>query len=255
MNRRFICSLRAEITAAMALLALPLMGRPQAASASLPDVGGFHVGGTMTQLSAQLTAYDKLARIYPAKMVDPYFGNNPLPYAFLFAQGLNATEVIRGDLTSPPDQQIVWRITRTLSFPEGKQPQVNDVLAALRQKYGPESIDMRTNPVRPYWFYNQSGQPAKDGSGVSFQNCFNAPPIAGAWNNDVFDGGGTLDMTLPPDPLQGLLPGCGTMVTLSAVITTGASNSAVASLTVYLADYPLAAREYQKTKALVNGAH
>ena len=255
MNRRSISLLRAEFAVAIALLALPLTARPQSASASLPDVGGFRVGGTMSQLASQLTAYDKLGRVYPANMVDPNFGNNPLPYAFLFAEGMNATEVIRGDLTSPPDPQVVWRITRTLTFPAGKQPHVNDLLAALRQKYGPESADMRTNPVRPYWFYNESGQPAKEGNGVSFQNCFNAPPIAGAWNNDVFSGGGVLDMTLPPDPLQGLLSGCGTMVALSAIITTGADNSSVASLTVYVADYPLAAREYQKTKALVNGAH
>lgn len=254
MNRRSISHLRAGVAAVAMLATLPGVARPQTAFASLPDVGGFRIGGAMSQLASQLTAYDKLGRVYPANMVDPYFGNKPLPYAFLFAEGLSATEVIRGDLTSPPDTQIVWRFTRTLTFPAGNKPQANDLLAALRQKYGPESSDMRTNPVRPYWFYDESGQRAKDGNGVSLQNCFVAPPIAGAWNNDVFGGGGSLNMNLPPDPLQGLLPGCGTMVILSAILNTTPGTNLVDTLTVFVADYPLAAREYQKTKALVNGA-
>ena len=226
---------------------MPTAGSP------LPDVGGLRPGIPLQQAVAQLKAHDKLGRVMPAEANDPLFGDKPFPYELLFAQDVNAAEIIQADLTSPPDPQMVWRFARQISFAPGKQPLVTDMLAALRQKYGPESYAMRTDPPILYWHFDESGHRVKEGNGFQFQNCtVYGRPIDSAFSASAFNGGAQRNWEQPPDPLSGVQPGCRDLVTVSATIGTSTDRALATGLTVYSADFPLAAREYQKTLDLIH---
>jgi hypothetical protein len=63
-------------------------------------------------------------------------------------------------LTLPPNPQLVYRVTRQVSFPPDARPALETLLAGLRQKYGPESL--LENPANFLWYFNAEQQLMKD---------------------------------------------------------------------------------------------
>jgi hypothetical protein len=66
-------------------------------------------------------------------------------------------------VTTPPGDQTIWGIRRTYSYSNQTAPSLDNTLAGLRKKYGPESVflnpderDMTKNMV---WVYDASGKP------------------------------------------------------------------------------------------------
>jgi len=229
-------------------------GQGQVASSQLPDVGGLRPGVPLAQAVAQLKAHDGKARLIAAQMIVPNFGDKSMPYALLLAQDMNASEVIVADVTAPPDAQMVWRISRRVDFPPNKQPLTSDLIAALRQKYGPESYAIPSVAPTLIWHYDESGRRAKEGNGLIFKSCtLPGQAMDSGWHQSVFLDGANRKWVEPPDPLLGIQPGCRNLVTIYAKILPGTDNAIATGLIVYDADFPLAAREYQKTIDAIRG--
>jgi hypothetical protein len=109
---------------------------PQLDPSKLPDAAGVHLGMSLDQAKAAFqkaytTGVDALEMQYGQQ-------NRPLKSVNVL-RTLDASHntVMQVDLTPPPTPQVAWRVYRA-----APQPNVNRsvLLAALRQKYGKESI-------------------------------------------------------------------------------------------------------------------
>ena len=149
---------------------------------------------------------------------------------------------------------MVWRISRRVDFPPDKQPLTSDLIAALRQKYGPESYAIPSVAPTLIWHYDESGRRAKEGNGLIFKSCtLPGQAMDSGWNQSVFIDGAPRKWIEPPDPVLGIGPSCRNLVTIYAKILPGTDNAIATGLIVYDADFPLAAREYQKTIDSIRG--
>jgi hypothetical protein len=71
----------------------------------------------------------------------------------------NDGETITLLFTMPPSREVVWGIKRLTSYRAGHRPSTEATLAALRTKYGPESVpaaDPRTKNLA--WVFDDKGQ-------------------------------------------------------------------------------------------------
>ena len=68
-------------------------------------------------------------------------------------------ETIEAHLTLPPNQQVVYYLSRSVVFPKNATPTVDNVLAGLRKKYGPPTYDrIAGNPPLIKWLFDSQGQ-------------------------------------------------------------------------------------------------
>jgi hypothetical protein len=166
--------------------------------AKLPDIIGVHLGMTIPQTLEAL----KKSLPVPAFELGMSFGPGDRQKATYLIRTNNTDAggqggIIEVDTTLPPNPQVVWKMSRTV-----RQPNVNrDVfMAALRQKYGKESVgiddDTRragTNDatiIEMFWVMDEQGHLV---SGI--------PPVS---NNTPFrcpsEFGNTI-IKQPPQPL------------------------------------------------------
>ena len=54
--------------------------------------------------------------------------------------GTDHSEVVAAWLTTPPSTQMVWAVGRSVELEKDKQLPRPDVIASLRQKYGPNQV-------------------------------------------------------------------------------------------------------------------
>lgn len=235
--------------AAQSTVAQPAKGP---ATGVLPDVAGFRPGLSVEEATAQLKAYNRIARVATAEMLNPDLGAEPFPYLLVLGDnGEFSADLIDMAVTSPPDKQVVWRVTRQILFPEGKQPLITDLLAALREKYGPESYGTQGVPPMLSWYFAEAGTRAKDTSGTTFMNCGRSMPSV---NPGPLQGSTPPAQGTPPDPLNAANEQCRDMVVVSALIQPATNRLLARILTVGVSDYPLAAREYRATTDLLSKA-
>jgi len=237
--------------ASLALVTLPLSALGQAGPPlRLPDVVGFTPDVALQDAAAKLKAYDKTARMSIAQMPPEGLGPQPVTYALSLAQdGATSNEIIEEDLTLPPHPQRVWRIVRTVRFPPGQQPLVKNLLADLRQKYGPESFANAGATPNLHWYFDEQGQRAVQGGGLTFGNCsgFSPPP---AINPSVLQSGLSplqIKLIQPVGALNITLEPCRKLMAVNATVEMAADRAIAAALFVSVEDYPLEVREHRAT--------
>ncbi|HXW64483.1 MAG TPA: hypothetical protein VEK74_05335 [Burkholderiaceae bacterium] len=171
----------------VASVAAPTVGFADASgdSANLPDIVGVHLGMSLEQArTAFQKAYGSFSHI---DQLDMRFGpGGAMKAAYLLrtsnTDAGHANGTMEVDVTLPPNAQQVWHMTRQV-----KQPNVNraNFLAALRQKYGKESVaisDATRGPTKDdnaiyqmYWVFDEQGRPASGEPPFINQTPFGCP--------------------------------------------------------------------------------
>jgi hypothetical protein len=223
----------------------------------LPDVVGLTPDVAMQDAYTKLKAYDKTARISIAQMPPEGLGPQPVAYALSLAQnGTSSNEIIEEDLTLPPHPQRVWRIVRTVRFPPGQQPLVKNLLSDLRQKYGPESFANAGAIPNLHWYFDEQGQHAAQGGGLTFSNCsgFSPPPTI---NPSVLQQGLSplqIKLVQPVGALNVTLEPCRKLIAVNATMELAADREIAALLLLSVEDYPLEVREHRVTVDFLSNA-
>jgi hypothetical protein len=242
--------------ASVALIAPPFAALAAARSA-LPDVTGFTPDVAIQDAAVKLKAYDKAARVYIAQMPPEGLGPQPVAYALSLAQnGSSSNEIIEEDVTLPPHPQRVWRIVRTVRFPPGEQPLVKNLVSDLRQKYGPESFANAGATPNLHWYFDEQGQRAVQGAGLTFGNCsgFSPPPTI---NTSVLQPGLSplqIKLIQPVGALNVTLEPCRRLIVVNATMELAPDRAIAAQLLVSVEDYPLEVREHRATVEFLNNA-
>jgi len=243
---------------ATALMTLSLSAFGQAGlQPSVPDVVGLVPDVPMQDAYAKLKAYDRTARIGIAQMPPQGLGAQPVAYALSLAQnGTSSNEIIEEDLTLPPHPQRVWRIVRTVRFPPGQQPLVKNLLSDLRQKYGPESFANAGAIPNLHWYFNERGQRAVQGAGLTFSNCsgFSPPPTI---NPSVLQPELSplqIKLIQPVGAINVTLEPCRKLIAVNATMELAADQEIAAQLLLSVEDYPLEVREHRVTVDFLNNA-
>jgi hypothetical protein len=249
---------RSRFFATVALVTLPLAALgPAAAQSALPDVVGFIPGVAMQEAAAKLKAYDTTAHLQVAQMPPEGLGSQAVAYALSLAQnGTESNEIIEEDLTLPPHPQRVWRIVRTVRFPPGQQPLVKNLVNELRQKYGPESFANAGAIPNLHWYFDELGQRAVQGGGLTFGNCsgFSPPPSI---NPSVLQPGLSplqIKLIQPVGALNVTLEPCRKLIVVNATMELAADRQMAALLLVSVEDYPLEVSEHRATVDFLSNA-
>ena len=139
----------------------------------LPDIVGIHLG--MPADEALKNFRKQYEKVQMAPLVR--WAGAPEPSLMEFDVGLNVLgfvpEVVVVELTPPPQQSVVWKVSRRQGDPNHRMLHA-DVLAGLRKKYGPESIAFRSentsnNGLEPkpasdeqigslWWLFDEQGR-------------------------------------------------------------------------------------------------
>ena len=190
-------------------------------------------------------------------MMYPDLGAEPIPYAVVLGQeGELSADLIEADVTLPPGKPVVWRVVRTLRFPQGKEQPITNLMAALREKYGPESFVVKSNIPTPNWFFDEHGKVVADTGGLSFATCALVGGLP-AINTSVLNGVvAPLQYNLiQPQQRSGTNADlCRALVTVRAVLHPAPDPRLALMLSVSITDSPLEAREHEATvNFLANG--
>lgn len=133
--------------------------------AKLPDISGIHLGMKMPEAKAALQ------KVYPSARIDAMNGGGLGPYnqpavATFRVQGNNTGHDQAGvDLTMPPNEQLVWHVSRVTPQPHVAHAAL---VAGLRQKYGKETFAIANSDKPPandneviqmWWVFDERGQP------------------------------------------------------------------------------------------------
>jgi hypothetical protein len=150
-----------------------------AASAGYADIAGVKLGMPVAEAVAALKKYNAKFKIeafvWPPTAVIPSDFTHLLPtelvHLLLAREGLERTgmvepEIIEVDLTPYPNAPVVYEVSRHLRWKPGTGPSMSNVVASLRQKYGPEtgptskaSFSSDTSSIRElYWAYDGQGR-------------------------------------------------------------------------------------------------
>jgi hypothetical protein len=139
-----------------------------AAKAGFVDVVGIKLGMPVRDAVAAIKKHNQRLQV---STPNP-FRFNSLPNV-TFAGNVTAQvmdgsshETIQMYVTMPPNQDVVWYVQRTIEFDRNSRPSESNVLASLRQKYGPEHGRMdpiNTQPLSQlYWMFDANGKPVPE---------------------------------------------------------------------------------------------
>jgi hypothetical protein len=120
------------------------------------------------------------------------------------------------------------------SLPAGKEQPITNLMAALREKYGPESFVVKSNIPTPNWFFDEHGKVVADTGGLSFATCAVAGCLP-AINTSVLNGTvATLQIILiQPQRQSGTnLDLCRGLVTVRAVLQPASDPRLATTLSV-----------------------
>jgi hypothetical protein len=130
--------------------------------AKLPQITGLAIGMPIGDTLAVIQ------KLHPGKRVDQSHAGPDAKRAFVETFGVNAPDnsgyMTSVDMTGPPEAQVIWRASRQLAQPHVARA---TVLAALRQKYGHETVATSISPTVPetsddkiqvlWWLYDEQG--------------------------------------------------------------------------------------------------
>lgn len=229
------------------LVPLHAQAASSGAAAALPDVVGLRPGMALQDAYRMLKAHNPTMGILADEIAVPELSDQKLPQGLMQGDA-SLAERIRLDITLPPTSQVVWKVSRSVFFPQGQEQSRANLIAALRGKYGQEFVPPgaeRMPGASLSWFFNPRGE--RETGGVGFNNCF-------------FAFGGDLGLTWGSGPTpyvapQGLagpigqVPAaqrpCGSLVFVHALLeseATGADQSRIRSMSVVITDVGLRIR-------------
>jgi hypothetical protein len=150
-------------------------------------------------------------------------------------------ETVEVDLTWPPNAAAVTAVSRSLAFSEGKQPTIENVVAGLRKKYGPESFgpaNATFGDQNTYdWLFDTQGQLMKFNRALQMERC-----TATARSSDSMEYENTLQLSLTPMMQSTYVqhPYCGDFTLVQAQILRDIHDPRlVTTVTVALQNFPL----------------
>lgn len=225
------------------------------ASAATPDVAGFRTGVPAQQAYEALRKYAGPNRtIANGYMNLPDLSAKPVIHELDMSDGdqNNSAEVIEIHFTLPPLPQTVWRVVRRLKFQPGKELTPQNVVATLREKYGPEAQQPMAFNMDGMWWFTVDGQRASLPSGVGqFANCNGVAPRADISWGSASPGGLRYDLIQPIQSRGASQDPCRSLLMVSANIA--GSTGLVSTLTVEVADLALEKRSHDATVAQLHG--
>jgi hypothetical protein len=162
------------------------------------------------QMKVDVAAPVVLEQMPNVKWVDKIFGQ--------YAPQTGGQESIGVSVTMPPTRAGVWRIVRAVEYTKAERPTVQNLIDALRQKYGQED-GSTTAPqvaqsygvpmVDAYWIYDpRGGRVAKPQAAKLMQACMQSWALESYVN----------ELRVPPNPnrFQNLGQDCGANVVVYA---------------------------------------
>jgi hypothetical protein len=239
-----------SVAFAFILGALAAVGHAQTAAppetmGSLPDILGIRPGMPAQQAYELLKAHGPKDKIVVGEFPIRGVSEKPVPTAMAVTfQGANPPEFVVLLLTPPPGKQVVWSMSRTFEIDKNKPLLASNVVAGLRQKYGPE-VDERTH----YWAFDEKGR-RDESAGPKGSNCggsINRPAVASADSTVT-----QVVSYLATIPLPASNP-CNSFVDIRAVFN-GPSPEYVFHIDVELTDWALGVRAQQAYQAFVANA-
>jgi hypothetical protein len=229
---------------------------PSAALAGTPDVAGFRTGIPAQEAYEALKKYAGPRPIKNAYMNLPDLSAKPVIHELDMSDGdvETSAEAIEIHFTLPPGPQKVWRVVRRLKFLPGQELLPQNVVASLREKYGPEAQQPMAFNIDGMWWFTVDGQRASLPPGVGqFANCSAVGPRASISWGSASPGSLRYDLIQPLQPLNPVQEPCRGLVMVSANMNN--SNNLVSALTVEVADLALETHSHQATVvALAAGA-
>jgi hypothetical protein len=227
---------------------LPAPASPQASPAidpsKLPDIVGVHLGMSPDQAKAAFAkAYT--SRIDALQLSWGPGGGSMKSVYTMRTQTPDYKSDMAVDFTLPPNPQVVWHVGR-----RAPQPNVNRsvILAALRQKYGKETVAISSDAGKPttndqeiyqmYWNMDEQGHVA-----------LSAPPTGPSYGCTV--GWGTSG-TQPTTPAKQGMPDFCAKSFVGLAVNLGfdpGSRDIIISTTTDMVDYPVLARSQAATDA------
>jgi hypothetical protein len=219
-----------------------------AASSKLPDILGIYTGMSAQDAYALIMAHDSLKRVKVGQVAIPeLLGDKPAIYA-MAPDTLDDQDELYTNLTFPPNAQQVWEVHRVLSgIPTTKE----QIIASLRQKYGPEN-KISANADSLLWIYDERGG-LSTLSPADLNTCsqtlgsvilLNVPITGPDPGISVLHGSATILTTIPPfwDPVK--FPQCQSQIWVRAIIVgrTVAGIHPNYELDILISDYALQRR-------------
>lgn len=176
-----------------------------AAKAGFVDIVGIKLGMSANAAIAALKAHNAKLQTHTSSPVTvdlfpkiQFVENAGAEYS----SGSGDSEAISLHFTMAPSPQTVWRILRAVNYQGDGKPAAANVIAALRQKYGPEDGSMNSPQVvkslgveliDAYWVFDASGKKVSPQQSKLFmQNC--GPNQVGDETQDM------MRLQLPPKP-------------------------------------------------------
>jgi hypothetical protein len=215
-------------------------------SATLPDVVGIRPGMLAQEAYEMLKKLAAGAQIGVGQFPVAGVSVKPVPVS-MAVKTLNVEQIeyITLWLTTPPSKQVVWAVGRTIEFDPNKQLLKSNVIAGLRQKYGPE-----TDEEYRFWAFDQQGRRPEE-AGRKGANCANrqnwtlsvAPPEAA-----IYDYVTPLMIPMGPRTM------CDSLIQVRASYDSSRSPEYVFRVTVTVSDLALARSSQEAVQAYLANA-
>jgi hypothetical protein len=220
-----------------------------------PSIVGIRPGTPIDEAYKILSQHGSNGMIqFGQKQLDA-LADKPITYAFVWSTtgSPEDRELIDVDLTFPPSEQKVWRITRRISFPPGQEPTADAMLNSLRKTFGKELPTGVSE--RAFWAFDTQGRPAQ-GSGINLADCaqyLDLPDL----NNTVlaFASAKTSpNVALAPTVVVANRESCHQFVFVVANLAGASNGGKIRFVSVTITDIGAGIRAGTATQAALNGA-
>ena len=106
----------------------------------LPDIAGIRTGITIQEAARLLKAHNPKWKLAGGEELIPELGSKPLLHTLQISEsGEGSPDILQVQIALPPNPQVVWKVTRRLSFSAGNEMLTSRLMETLREKYGPGS--------------------------------------------------------------------------------------------------------------------
>lgn len=127
------------------------------------DAAGVALGMSEAQAVAAVAAQPHLSPL-KVESLQSQLLRNDLPQPIVHYLTANAKdpgqgiEILHVNLTGQPANPTVWKVFRTVRYPNGQQPTADVVEKSLKQKYGDAPARVDQNGMRMFWVYDTPGR-------------------------------------------------------------------------------------------------
>lgn len=245
--------------------ALPFGGNLSAAQGPAPpapappSIVGIRPGTPIAEAYKILSQHGSNGMIqFGQKQLDA-LADKPITYAFVWSTtgSPEDRELIEVDLTFPPSEQKVWRITRRISFPPDQEPLAEAMLNSLRKTFGRELPTGVSE--RAFWAFDTEGRPAQ-GRGINLADCAQYLDLPDLNNTVLAFASAKTSSTVPPN--LALAPAvvaanreaCHPFVFVVANLAGASNGGKIRFVSVTITDIGAGIRAGTATQAALNGA-